>query len=148
MPSATGPTRCRSTPSASLFLAVSSSRDGGRSEEETWLLLGELNLVCRLSNRRAVLFLSVDVQLLSGASMLVVFSERTAELAPYRVDNLSALPLLISQSPCAALQQPRVVQEVLPASRAPFAWEQAVAVSRRVSACLGVALGLISANLG
>ncbi|EOD14033.1 hypothetical protein EMIHUDRAFT_451837 [Emiliania huxleyi CCMP1516] len=86
----------------------------------------ELNLVCRLSNRRTVLFLSVDVQLLSGASMLVVFSERTAELAPYRVDNLSALPLLISQSPCAALQQPRVVQEVLPASRAPFAWEQAV----------------------
>jgi hypothetical protein len=87
--------------------------------------VGEMNIVCRLSNQRSVVFLSIDVQT-DGPTMHVVFTEQPAELAPYRVDNMSPAPLLISQSPCSALQQPRVVQEVLPLARAPFAWEQVV----------------------
>jgi len=85
--------------------------------------VGEISIVCRLSNRRSVLFVSIDVQS-DGPTMHVVFSEQPNERAPYRCDNLTSTPLLISQSPCAALQQPRVIQEVLPLSRAPFAWEQ------------------------
>lgn len=87
--------------------------------------VGEMNIVCRLSDQRSVIFMSIDVQS-DGPTMHVVFTEQPSELAPYRVDNMTSAPLLISQSPCSALQQPRVIQEVLPLERAPFAWEQVV----------------------
>jgi hypothetical protein len=87
--------------------------------------VGEMNIVCRLSNQRSVVFMSIDVQS-DGPTMQVVFTEQPSEQAPYRVDNLTSVPLLISQSPCSALQQPRVIQEVLPLARASFAWEQVV----------------------
>ena len=87
--------------------------------------VGEMNILCRLSNQRQVVFVNVEVQS-HGPMMQVHFFEQPNELAPYRVDNLSSHPVLISQSPCSALQQPRVIQEVLPLARAPFAWEQVV----------------------
>jgi hypothetical protein len=73
--------------------------------------------------RRKKLFLNVDVQV-TGAESRVVFSLQDATLAPYRIDNLTAHPLLISQSACAELEHPRVFDEVPPGSRLPFAWEQ------------------------
>ena len=89
---------------------------------------GEFTVVTRspdVETRQQRLFLSVDVQV-HGAQTMVVFSLQPAALAPYRVDNLTSHALVVSQTSCAELEHPRVVDEVKPAEQAPFAWEQNV----------------------
>ena len=76
-----------------------------------------------LETRRQRLFLNVDVQA-SGAETRVVFSLQESSLAPYRIDNLTNHSILVAQSPCTELEHPRVVEEVPPGAKAPFAWEQ------------------------
>lgn len=87
--------------------------------------VGEFTVVCRLPNERTTVFVGVDVQM-HGAAMRVVLSEQPPTLAPYRIENACSFPLLVSQTPCAALQQPRVISEVPPCGTLPFAWEQLV----------------------
>ena len=60
----------------------------------------------------------------AGAAITVLFAEQDPTVPPYRVDNLSPHALLVHQSACDALQQPRVIEEVPPGGRVPFAWEQ------------------------
>ena len=63
--------------------------------------MGELTIVAKAPDphlRRQKLFLSVDVQL-AGAETRVVFSLQEAALAPYRIDNHTAHPVLVSQTP-------------------------------------------------
>lgn len=43
---------------------------------------------------------------------MVQFSLQEAALAPYRVDNLTQHALVISQTPCPALEHPMIVDEV------------------------------------
>ena len=73
--------------------------------------------------RRQKLFLHVDIQV-DGSESRVVFSLQEAALAPYRIDNLTRHSVLVAQSPCQELEHPRVVEEVPPGGKAPFAWEQ------------------------
>ena len=68
-------------------------------------------------------FISVDVQV-SGSEIKVVFEAQDATLAPYRIDNMSPVAAIVSQSACRALEFPRVVEEIQPGARLPFAWEQ------------------------
>ena len=87
---------------------------------------GELTIVAKAPDpemRGHKLFLNVDVQV-AGAETRVVFSLQEAALAPYRIDNHTQHSVVVSQSPCSALEHPRVIDEVRPAQRAPFAWEQ------------------------
>ena len=97
--------------------------------------VGELSIVCKLPSKRPAaradgessekLFINVEIQAV-GASMHVIFTELESRRAPYRIENRSPYPVVVSQSPCEALQHPRVVAEVLPSRSAPFAWEQIV----------------------
>ena len=90
--------------------------------------VGDFTIVCKPPDpgaRRQKLFLNVDVQA-TGAETSVIFSLQDASLAPYRIDNLTGRSLLISQSPCAELEHPRVIDEVPPRGRVPFAWEHIV----------------------
>jgi hypothetical protein len=80
---------------------------------------GEFTVVTRspdVETRQQRLFLSVDVQV-HGAQTMVVFSLQPAALAPYRVDNLTSHALVVSQTSCAELEHPRVVDEVKPAEQ-------------------------------
>ena len=85
--------------------------------------VGDFTVVCRLPRTRAKLFVSVDVQV-AGAAITVLFAEQDPKVPPYRVDNLSPYALLVHQTACDELQQPRVIEEVSPGCRVPFAWEQ------------------------
>ena len=85
--------------------------------------VGDFTVVCRLPRTRAKLFVNVDVQV-AGAAITVLFAEQDPKVPPYRVDNLSPYALLVHQTACDELQQPRVIEEVSPGCRVPFAWEQ------------------------
>ena len=92
--------------------------------------VGEFNVVCRSpdpKSRGERLFLCVDVQV-KGAETTVSFTVLQPSLAPYRIDNHTSHSILISQSPCAMLEHPRIVDEVEPGGRRPFAWEQVTEV--------------------
>ena len=49
----------------------------------------------------------------SGAETFVTFSLQDTSLAPYRIDNLTRHQLLVTQSACAELEHPRIIEEVL-----------------------------------
>ena len=105
--------------------------------------VGDFTVVCRLPKTREKLFVSADVQM-AGAAVTVLFAEQDAKVPPYRVDNLSRHAVLVHQSACEALQLPRVIEEVVPGGRVPFAWEQYAAEptlelhvqGRHVAVCL------------
>eukprot|EP00966_Prymnesium_polylepis_P081652 1891678-Prymnesium_polylepis.1 len=95
--------------------------------------VGDMTIVSRMPHGRGgrgeKVFISVDVQV-AGAETKVVFAAQDATLAPYRIDNMCPHSLIVSQSPCDALQFPRVVEEIHPGGRLPFAWEQVVSGPR------------------